>query len=394
MGRPRILIVGAGIGGLTAAASLLRGGYRVKVFEQAEVLEEIGAGIQISANAVKVVRDLGLGDALEAIAVRPARYLFRRFDTGEVVQEIPLGARHLADHGAPYYHVHRADFHRLLVEKVRQLDPEAIELGRQVEGFSESDAGVVVRFADGGQAEGEVLIGADGIKSPVRRELLGDTPAHYTGDVAWRALVPSERLPADIMDPIVTVWCGPKRHVVMYYVRGGALLNFVATVEREMPVGESWTLKRPWSELKADFEGWHADVQTVIDAIDRDACYQWALNDRQPVARWSSDRATLLGDSAHATLPYMAQGAVMAIEDGAVLARCFGQAGSVPEALDLYQRNRIGRTSRIVLESAGMRGLYRIENEEEMRRAFAQKDLAKARGEWLYSYDPLTVPLT
>jgi salicylate hydroxylase len=389
----RILIIGAGLGGLTAAACLIKSGFKVRLFEQASTLGEAGAGIQSSANAVKVLYDLGLREQLERIAVRPEGFRFKRFDTGMLLSEIPLGERHEKAFGAPYYHTHRADLHEILVRKVNELDPNCITLNAKVANFEESADGVVIELADRTRVNGDVLIGADGIKSVIREQILGNTPITYTGDVAWRAVIPVERLPKGFMDHVVTVWCGPKRHAVMYYVRGGRLFNFGGCVEREKAEGESWTQKRPWEELKADFEGWHSDVHAVIDAIDKDSCYQWALNNRVPVDNWSTERVTLLGDSAHPTLPYMAQGAVMAIEDAAILTRCLSSSSSIPEALKLYQRNRIPRTTRIVTESTGMRHIYRIEDAEEMRRTFEERNLSKSRGEWLYNYDPLTVPL-
>lgn len=388
----RVIIAGAGIGGLTAAACLLGKGYRVRVHEQASALGEVGAGIQTSANAVKVLYALGLRDELEKVAVRPKAFEFRRFDTAELMHRIPLGEQHEQANGAPYYHLHRADLHDLLARKVHALDPDCITLNARAEGFEESASGVTLKLADGSRVQGDVLIGADGIKSAIRAQLLGETPVSYTGDVAWRAVIPVARLPAGIMERVSTVWCGPKKHAVMYYLRAGELMNFVGLVEHGQPEAESWTQKRPWEELKQDYQGWHADIQTVIDAIDRDSCYRYALNNRPPVDNWSTPRVTLLGDSAHPTLPYMASGAVMAIEDAAVLARCL-ETDAVHEALQRYQRNRLERTARIVNESTASRGLYRIEDEDEMRRAFQEKNLTRARSEWLYAYDPLAVPL-
>ena len=389
----RVIIAGAGIGGLTAAACLLGKGYRVRIHEQASSLGEVGAGIQSSANAVKVLYALGLRDELDKVAVRPKAFEFRRFDTAELMHRIPLGEQHEQAHGAPYYHLHRADLHELLARKVHALDPACITLNARAEGFEESPGGVTLKMAGGGRVQGDVLIGADGIKSAIRAQLLGETPVSYTGDVAWRAVIPVARLPAGIMERVSTVWCGPKKHAVMYYLRAGELMNFVGLVEHGQPETESWTQKRPWEELKQDYQGWHADIQTVIDAIDRDSCYRYALNNRPPVDNWSTARVTLLGDAAHPTLPYMASGAAMAIEDAAVLARCLEDSAAVPEALQLYQRNRLERTARIVNESTASRGLYRIEDEDEMRRAFQEKNLTRARSEWLYAYDPLTVPL-
>jgi salicylate hydroxylase len=391
--KTKIIIVGAGIGGLTAAASLLKLGFAVQVYEQASTLGEVGAGIQSSANAVKVLYDLGLATALEKIVVRPQAFEFRRFDTAELMYRIPLGETHERLNGAPYFHIHRADLHELLARTVLSLDPDCIALGVRALGFEEGADSVTLQLADGGSATGDVLVGADGIKSAIRAQILGATPASYTGDIAWRAVIPTARLPSGIMETVSTVWCGPKKHAVMYYLRGGELMNFVGLVEHAHPENESWTQKRPWADLKADFEGWHPTIQTVIDAIDRDGCYRYALNDRAPVDNWSMGRATLLGDAAHPTLPYLASGAAMAIEDGAVLARCLTACPSVPQALRTYQDSRMDRTARVVRESAGNRDLYRIEDEDEMRRAFQAMNMSKSRSEWLYSYDPLTAPL-
>lgn len=389
-----VIIVGAGIGGLTTAACLLKRGFKVRIYEQAAALGEIGAGIQSSANAIKVLYDLGLRDELEKIAVRPLAFEYRRFDTGELMHRIPLGEQHEKAYGAPYYHLHRADLHEILVQKVLALDPDCITLNAQAEGFEESMDSVTLKLADGSRRTGDVLIGADGIRSAIRSKILGELPATYTGDVAWRAVVPVDRLPQGIMERVSTVWCGPKKHATMYYLRAGTLMNFVGLVEHAQPETESWTQKRPWEELRADFEGWHPSIQAVIESVDRDSCYRYALNNRTPVSNWSTQRATLLGDAAHPTLPYMASGAAMAIEDAAVLARAFEASGSVPQALQLYQRNRIDRTTRIVNGSTESRGLYRIEDVDEMRRAFHEKNLDKSRAQWLYCYDPITVPLT
>ncbi|SNT12936.1 salicylate hydroxylase [Noviherbaspirillum humi] len=389
-----VIIAGAGLGGLTAAACLMKRGFKVHIYEQAAALGEVGAGVQSSANAVNVLYDLGLRDELEQVAVRPKAFEFRRFDTAELLHRIPLGENHEQAFGAPYYHIHRADLHDILARKVLAMDPNCITLNARVESFEENADGVTLNLADGRKAHGDVLIGADGIKSAIRAQILGPTPATYTGDIAWRATIPTERLPAGIMDVVSTVWCGPKKHATIYYLRAGKLVNFVGLVEYPNQTEvESWTQKRPWEELKADYAGWHPTIQTIIDAIDKDSCYRWALNNREPVSNWSTSRATLMGDAAHPTLPYMASGAAMAIEDGAVLSRALEMSDSVPDALQLYQRNRLDRTARIVRGSTDSRALYRIEDEEEMRRAFKEQNLTKSRSEWLYSYNPITVPL-
>ena len=190
----------------------------------------------------------------------------------------------------------------------------------------------------------------------------------------------------------MSVWMGPGAHAVCYFLRAGALLNFVGLVETEEVSEESWTARFPWQKLKADFAGWHPDIQTIIDLADRDACYRWSLFYRPPIRNWSTRRATLLGDSVHATLPYLAQGAAMAIEDAAVLTRALGMA-DVPEAVQIYQRNRVARTTRIVEGSSGNRTLFHMRDQQALRQAFARRDEGAARNAWLYSYNPLTVPL-
>lgn len=394
MTRRNILIAGAGIGGLTAASNLLMAGHDVTIFEQAPELAEVGAGIQMSANAGHVLNHLGLGPAVAKIGVKPGAYVFRLHDTGEEINRFALSDEHERLHGAPYYQMHRADIHDLLAAKARELKSDVIRLNHQAVDFEEDDDGVVLRFADGASARGDLLIGGDGLKSVVRRQIAGDVPATYTGDAAWRLTLPIERLPENFMDRVMSVWMGPGGHVVSYFLRAGALLNFVGIVETDDVSEESWTARFPWENLKADFEGWHADIQTIIDAADRDQCFRWSLHNRPAIANWSTPRVTILGDAAHPTLPYLAQGAVMAIEDGAVLTRALDQAGSIAEALQLYQRNRIERTTRVVNQSTANRALFHLDSVEKIRASFAKRDEGADRNAWLYSYNPLTVPLT
>lgn len=390
-----ILIAGAGIGGLTAASLLAQAGHRVTVFEQAPQLGEVGAGIQVSANGVKVLQSIGLGERLEAIGVKPKTYRFRLYNTGEILHEFDLAAAHEQRNGAPYYQVHRADIHAALVDRFEQLAPGQVRLNSTVNGYSEDNQGVTLHLADGRQVRGDLLIGADGIKSAVRRRLLGDTPAEFTGQSAWRIMVPTDNLPAGYLERVMTVWVGPGKHAVMYYVRGGELINFVGCVDNPDWTDESWTARAPWAELQRDFGGeWHPEIKRYIEAADHNACFRWALYNRSPVDNWSSRRATLLGDACHATLPYMAQGAVMAIEDGAVLARSLDQASEVSDALQLYQRNRIDRTARIVNESSDNARLFHLPSEQALREAFAARDFGGERNAWLYSYDPLRVELS
>ncbi|MBI5719565.1 MAG: FAD-dependent monooxygenase [Burkholderiales bacterium] len=391
-----IAVIGAGLGGLAAAAALLQQGHRVRVYEQSAQLAEVGAGIQMSANAMKVLDRLGLRRVLEPVAVRPLAFEFRRFDSGEMLHRLPLGEAHEQRHGAPYFQLHRADLHGALQQAVAALDAGALVLGARATALDETADGVRVGFDDGNEVHAELVVGADGIRSVVRSHVLADLGAdrpRFTGQVAWRLTVPTERIPPALRTDLVsTIWCGPRNHAVTYYLRAGELLNFVGCVERGWEE-ESWTARRPWHELDADYPGWHPMVRAVVEHADREECYRWALNNREPSLRWSSARVTLLGDAVHATLPYMAQGAAMAIEDAAVLARALALPGPLAERLRRYEAHRAPRAARVVRESTEMGELYHIVDADEMRKAFVARDIARSRNEWLYPYEPWQAPL-
>ena len=388
-----IAVIGAGIGGLTAAACLLQRGHQVRVFEQASTLGEVGAGIQMSANAMKVLDALGLRATLEPLAVRPKAFEFRRFDDGVLLHSIPLGARHEEQHGSPYFQMHRADLHRALQDLVTRLDPQAIRLNARATRIEEASDHVAVHFADASQIDTELLIGADGIKSVVRELVVGKDAPVFTGQLAWRCTIPTEQIPLELRtDHVSSIWCGPANHAVMYYLKAGALLNFVGCVERPAE-DESWNSKRPWEELDADYRDWHPMVRAVIDHVDRDQCFRWTLNNRVPSMEWSRQRITLVGDAVHATLPYMAQGAAMAIEDAAVLSRALELPLPLDEALQRFHTHRAPRTARVVHESTEMGELYHINDAAQMKQAFQDRNIAKSRNDWLYPYNPWTVSL-
>ncbi|MCG8442774.1 MAG: FAD-dependent monooxygenase, partial [Caulobacterales bacterium] len=343
-----VLIAGAGIGGLTAAACLAQAGHRVRVFEQAPQLGEIGAGIQMSANGVRVMRAIGTADRLAEVGVKPAAYVFRIAENGEEVNRFPLADAHEAANGAPYYQLHRADLHSILADRARELAPDGVVLNAHVSGYRQTADRIELTLDDGSRVEGDVLIGADGIKSAVRAQMHGPAPADFTGDVAWRFMIPAANLPKDHVDGVMTVWLGRDFHSVVYYVRRKELVNVVAIAERDNWRDESWTSRRDWSDLKADFASATDEFQVLLDAADKDACYCWALFNRKPIHDWSDGRAALLGDAVHPTLPYLAQGAVMAIEDAAVLTRCLDAEADVAHALKRYAATRADRTARIV----------------------------------------------
>lgn len=389
----KIIIAGAGLGGLAAAASLIQNGHEVTVLEAAPQLGEVGAGIQQSANSVKVLHSIGLEKPLSKIAVKPSHYHFKTYNNGEVIQSIPLGDTHIERFGAPYYQVHRADLHNLLVRRVSALSSDCIKLDSVVTGYQNTGSGVSVSTASGKSYTADLLVGADGIKSNVRNQMLGDQDPNFTGQVAWRVIVPTKELPSNFMDHTMDVYCGPGAHAVVYYLRGGELVNFVGLVRHPGWNQEGWTIKCPWEDLKADFEGWNPIVQTLIDRADKEQCFRWALNNRAELSTWVDGNVVLLGDACHPTLPYLAQGAAMAIEDGAVLNRCLSNYDTLEKALSVYESHRKPRTTRIVNESTDNATLFQHTSMDDLKAAFAKRNMDKERTQWLYSYDALNVDL-
>jgi salicylate hydroxylase len=396
----KILIAGAGIGGLTAALCLLKAGHEVQIFEQAQAVKEVGAGLQCGANSLHVMTHLGLLEQIESLAVDPQSVQFRHYKSGEVIHSMELGAAYATKYGAPYLHIHRADLIGVLLAALKDRThgiPEAkknLVLNARVSGYQEHSDGVRLQLEDGRTFSGDCLVAADGVKSLIRDRMLGEHKPIFTGMVAWRGVVPVERLPDNWMDKLTCNFMGPDKHVVLYYLRKQQLANFVGIVENPNCKDDSWVSNAPWQELKADFEDWHPTVQTIIDAMDKQQCYRWALYNHQPFNNWSSDRVTLLGDAAHSTLPFMASGAAMAIEDARILQRSLDQAESIPKALNLYQRNRMQRTAKIQKRSSQMGSLYHIKSRLALKAAFTAIGLMGARGEsFLPEYNANTVEL-
>jgi salicylate hydroxylase len=393
-----ILIAGAGIGGLTAALSLLRKGFDVEIYDQAPSLREVGAGVQISANASRVLYALGLGDELARIGMKPTERETRLWNTGQTWRQMALGASAVERYGFPHFTVHRADLQNMLVEALGREKPDAIRLDAKCVDFSQSDTGVVLRLDDGQTITGDALIGADGIHSTIRRLLFGASQPQFTGFMAWRGLARADKLPRHLTQPVNTNWISRNAHAVHYLVRQGQLLNIIAVVERDDWRIESWTEQGTVAEWAADYAGWHEDIQAIIRNIE--VPYKWALMVHEPLPRWSVGRVTLLGDACHSTLPFLAQGAAMAIEDGYVLARCAERhPGDLSAAFAQYQGARIERTTQMVRGAAEQ--TTRLHNqsladpataEGHIKREYEEK-LVRQRMDWLYSYDAVTGPI-
>ena len=388
----RIAVIGAGIGGLATALALLCRGLDVEVYEQAPQLGEVGAGIQISSNGTRVLYALGLEEALRRVQVLPSRRQIRHWSTGETWDWFELGAVSAKRYGTPHVMLHRADLHALLAEAVGRLKPDAVHLAKRCIGLTQSDRQVEIRFETGETASAAYVIGADGIHSRVRECLFGPDRPQFTGVVAWRAVVPMEKLPSRLAQMVGTNWLGPRGHVLHYPVRRGELMNYISLVERDDWQIEYWTVAGTRSELANDYRGWHADVHAIIANIETP--YKWALMVREPMPQWSQGRITLLGDACHPTLPFLGQGGVMALEDGYVVAACLQRYFADPaKAFGRYEELRKERSAAVVRAAH--------ENRKQVfSPALADKDAIavsvarewqqvrlRERFEWLYAYD-------
>jgi salicylate hydroxylase len=382
-----VAVVGGGIGGLTAAVALLQAGLDVRVYEQARVVSAVGAGIQLAPNCARILGRLGLLPAVQRVAVRPTAFEFRRWDDGRLLSETPLGDTVEGTYGAPYYNAHRADLAAVLADAV---PADRVEVGRRCVGVDHRGERAEVRFADGSSVVADVVVGADGIHSAVRQALFGTEQARFTGHVAYRGLIPADRVAHLGLERRCTVRLGPGAHFVHYFVAAGRLLNVVCVAEERLWRRESWTDRADLAEVRAAFQGWHPLVQGIVAALD--APLKWALFDRKPLPRWSDGAVTLLGDAAHPMLPYGAQGFAQAVEDAAVLAACLVAESDVAPALARYESARRGRAARVQAMSRanGMRFHLCDGPQQEARdAAMASSFGLSPEIDWLFGHDPL-----
>jgi salicylate hydroxylase len=389
-----VVIAGGGIGGLAAAVACAQRGVPVQLLERAAQLSEVGAGIQIGPNVTRILQAWGLGATLAQVAAFPEQLQARDAQTGQVLGTLTLGARAQARYGAPYATIHRADLQGLL-HRAAQIAGVDLRLGQTVQGWQGSEAALQVNTVEGLSLQASALIGADGVWSAVRQQLLGDAPARFTGHLAYRALVAQADLPTHLRSDQVTVWMGPQLHVVHYPVRSGQWLNLVAIVHGDKPAqADAW-----------DAVGHAQALMQAMGAVGRDlherlasvpAWRQWALHDLEPLSAPSQvaqGRVALLGDAAHPMRPYLAQGAGMAIEDAQVLAQCLSE-GSVPvtQQLQAYAQQRWARNARVQARAIRNGRIFHAQGLVALGRNLLMRLLGEKVMDvpWLYSGGPIS----
>jgi salicylate hydroxylase len=386
----RVIVAGAGIGGLALALGLLRAGHRVRVFERARQLGEVGAGLTITPNGSHVLHALGVWPAVVRLAVIPAHVDVRNGVTGERIALRRLGDALRARFGADQCLVHRADLHDVLREAVLSIDPAAISVSDGFEALAVNGAGGVrARFAASGEVDADLLVGADGVRSGVRPALFGPEAPTFAGYVAWRGLAPVSAVPARLLEHASCLYTGPRNLLLRYLVRGGELVNVACIGGSDAWTAEGWSTGASHDEVLGLLAGWHPDVHALVRAIPAASLFKWGLFSRRSLGRWSVGRATLLGDAAHPMLPFLGQGAVMALEDAMLLVRALAAAEDVPSALATYERARLPRANEVMRLSAenGHRLVPRSVAEYDPGSHMSPASLG------LVDYDPVTVPL-
>ncbi len=348
--RLRIIIIGGGIGGLAAARALALRGHEVEIHERASQLGEVGAGLQLGPNAVKALYALGLRSEVDRLCCAPESNVMLNWADGAVMHIEPFQDS-FTQYGAPYLTAHRADLHGILMNAVVQ---NSIHLNRRCLSVESNAKNAIARFADGWQAEGDVVIGADGIHSAVRETLWGKDQPRYTHYLGWRGILPMEQALAAMGDNAkaamhrkdVVLWRSPAGTALFYPLRAGELLNVFAGKYTDEWAEESWTVPSTHDEMIDSFEGWHPTILRALGEVRE--VFKWAFFDREPLTRWTQGRVSLLGDAAHPMMPTLAQGAGITIEDAFVLARCLdAQPENPAAALMAYEAERLGRASKV-----------------------------------------------
>lgn len=383
----RISIVGGGIGGLTAALALQRFGHRVSVFEQSRELREIGAGVTITPNAMHALHFLGIGDRVAKEAGPTEAYLIRQFETGDLIKVRANGHDYVQRFGADYHSVHRADLHIALAEAVRRNDPDCVFLDHRFESLSQNSGKVVAMFANGRTIESDALVGCDGATSRVRANVFGDEVVNYTGQVAFRSLMPMDQVPPEIRERPFSMFVGNKRVFMHYPLRHRTVMNVLGVGRSPTWQEEGWRIPGEVDEFANLYGDLYPPALQLIRAISPGSLFKWGLRDREPLQTYSRGLVTTLGDAAHPMSPFLGQGACMAIEDAMVLGRAFAAASTIQEACAIYENTRKERANGVQIASR-----QQADEIQGVTRKGANPG-ANADDRGLYLYNPVTVPL-
>ncbi len=386
----RILIVGGGIGGLTAALSLQHFGFKVLVFEQAPVLREFGAGVVITPNATHALNFLNVGKQVIDLGSHPRVNFVRHYKTGEKLEQRPDASFYKEKYGADYFQAHRADLQNALSQAVLAHDPDCLRLEHVFLGLVQDEGGVTAHFKNGSSFRGEVLIGCDGSASAVRASVFSDEPVAYTGQVAFRALIPMAQLSDEFTGEPRKLYVGPGRMFLQYPIRRDTIMNVIGIAQQPNWEKEGWSIPAEVSEFLDLYRDFHSPVGNLIAAIPPGQLFKWGLRDREPLANWVHGRVAMLGDAAHPMTPFLGQGAVMAIEDGLILGRCFKEAATIDEALSRYEGARKMRANGVQLASREQAKALQGQVEAGIER-FGPGKSADRRG--LLDYNPVLVPI-
>jgi salicylate hydroxylase len=384
-----VLVIGAGMGGLTAALALQKLGFKVKVYEQAAALGEVGAGLTISPNATRALEFVGLGPFMAEAADKPSSGALVHYRTGDVLTKTQRDGSFLEQYGAEYYQIHRADLHDALVAAVRANDENAILLSHAFDTLTQNETGVTATFTNGETVSGDLLIGADGSRSAVRASIIDTVAPKFTGQAAFRGMVPAEAVKPYMTIANSTTTMGPGHIFTRYYLRHEALVNVVGIAKTEAWKEEGWSIPATREEFLTEYQGWNENVIGIINAIPKDKLFKWALFDRDPIPEWTVGRATLLGDAAHPMLPFLGMGAAMALEDGVVLARCLEKYDSPAEAYAAYEEARKERTKGVLLDSRKQGVWYQTSDPGNFKGFSSTGEMRMP----LMGYDPGSVPV-
>lgn len=382
MNLQRIIIIGGGIGGLAAGLALQRRGFNVAVYERTPEFREIGAGLIVTANARRALRDLGVDAELEALSSSVPVRNTCNYATGEIMQEIS-NAEVERRFGIATLQVHRGDLHNVLLDAVRANDPDALHPAREFVALEQDASGVTVHFSDGSSDRGDAVIGADGNASAVRTFLFPGEATQFNGQVAFRALIPDDQLTPAIRRLQMAMHPAPKRYLLLYPLRRGRVLNLIGCGQATKWEEEGWAIPATNGEFARAYSDFAPELVNLIHSIPAGALFKWGLQDREPLKTWIAGRVAMLGDAAHPMTPFLGQGACIATEDALVLGRAFAASGTVAEALQRYERARKTRGTNVQLWSR--------EEGQALQDPTKPRRTAVDRG--LLDYDPVSVPV-